>query len=139
MKIPHPWEDLSRRPHIEVQWPLLPQRLLSLTDGYSRIEIDRRLSQVQRRCALDHELCHIDLGVLGGCGGPGEWRIRRHSARRMIPIKMLGQAMAYTLDLDAVAFDCWVIRPVLDDRLTWLTDAERAHLEAVTAHHRETA
>ncbi len=132
----HPWHDLLGRQHIDVQWPQLAVEILADTDGQDSIRIDPRLTQVARRCALDHELAHIDLGHIGGCNPAGERAARQLSARRLIPLVGLAQAMAATLDLDDVAEDCWVIRDVLDDRLAGLTQDEHWYLTAATAHHR---
>lgn len=125
--------------HIDVASPILTFPTIALTDGYSRIEIDRRLSQTGRRCALDHELAHIDLGHVGGCSSRQEAAARRLSSRRLVPLPALTAALAYTTNLDYAAWDLWVTRDVLDDRLAALTDAERAAVMETTSHHRDTA
>ncbi len=135
----HPWRRLRARPDITVSWPVLRPPTMALTDGHSRIEIDRRLTQAARRCAVDHEMAHIELGHVDGCTGREERAARKLSARRMIPLPALTTALAFTVDLDYAAWDLWVIRGVLEDRLEHLTDIERTAVMDATAHHREYA
>lgn len=135
----HPWRRVRAMQQIEVESPILAWPTLALTDGYSRIEIDRRLTQAGRRCALDHELAHIDLGHVGGCGGRQEAAARRLSSRRLLPLPALVAALTYTTDLDYASWDLWVTRDVLDDRLAALSDTERMLIMDATAHHRDAA
>lgn len=135
----HPWRRLSEMPRIDVLWTDLPDDLIAETDGLTVIEMDRRLMQVDRRCALDHELAHIDLGHIRGCNGREETAARRLSARRLLPLSCLTTALAYTTDLEYAAWDLWVTRDVLDDRLDSLTEAERAAIMDATEHHRQWA
>lgn len=62
-----PWGDLTERSHVVVSHEVLDDE-----DAYTviddadagtarRIVLEKRLSQVERRCALAHELAHIDL------------------------------------------------------------------------------
>lgn len=138
MPLFHPWRALRALPHIDLSWPTLTTEL-GRTDGVSRIEIDRRLGEAARRCVLAHELAHVNAGH--GCRQPArsERRIRVATARKLLPLPILTGALAYTLDLDYVAWDCWVTRDVLDDRLESLTDAERHAIMDATAHHRDSA
>lgn len=94
---------------------------------------------MQRRCAVDHELAHVELGHVGGCSAANEQAARLRSSRRLLPVRMLAQALAFTLDLDAVAWDCWVTPRVLGDRLSTLDPGEHDRLMAATEHHRESA
>lgn len=134
----HPWRELRRMPHIALSWPILHAQL-GRTDGHSRIELDRRLGQAERRCTLAHELVHVELGH--GCRQPEpvEARVRAMTARRLLPLRALATALAYSLELEHVAFDCWVTRDVLDDRLADLKPAEYDYLMERTKHHREDA
>ncbi len=135
MAIPHPWRELRGLPHIDLSWHDLPVEF-GRTDGCS-IEMDRRLSQVQRRCTLAHELTHIRRGHQTVQPPAVERSVRLETARRLLPLAILTGALAYTLDLDYAAWDCWVTRDVLEDRLDGLTDYERAAVMAATAHHRD--
>ena len=48
-------------PHITVH-PLELKRLSAVADGHSTIWLDQRLTVVEARCALAHELVHLELG-----------------------------------------------------------------------------
>lgn len=138
MPLFHPWRALRALPQIDLSWPTLAAEL-GRTDGVARIEIDRRLGQAARRCVLAHELAHVLAGH--GCRQPAaaEKRVRVYTARKLLPLPILTGALAYTVDLDYVAWDCWVTRDVLDDRLESLTAAEHDAIMAATAHHRDSA
>lgn len=137
MQIPHPWRELRAMPQIDLTWHELPVEF-GRTDGRT-IEMDRRLSQVQRRCTLAHELMHIRRGHTTAQPPEVERLVCVETARRLVPLPALTTALAYTTDLDYAAWDLWVTRDVLDDRLEALTDAEHAAVMAATAHHRDTA
>lgn len=134
----HPWRALRALPTVDVTWPLL-RVAYGRTDGLSVIEIDRRLGQTERRCTLTHELVHIERGHT--CAQPPvvEHAVCVETARRLIPLLALTTALAYSTDLDFAAWDLWVTRDVLDDRLDGLTGDERAVVMAATAHHRDWA
>lgn len=132
----HPWRELRARQHIEVLWPQMKLEIEGRTDGLTWIEIARRLGQAERRCTLTHELVHIDLGHTCEQSEAIERKVRLETARRLIHIKLLGAALAYTLHLDDVALDIWVTRSVLDDRLSELTENEHLYLMRKTEHHR---
>lgn len=122
--------------HIDVAWPVLHAEA-GRTDGYSMIEIDRRLGQTARRCVVEHERTHVLLGH--ACQQPEaiERQVRDRVARRLLPLGLLEQALAFTLDLDLASWECWVTRDVMDDRLAMLTGSEHERLMLATAHHRD--
>lgn len=134
----HPWRRLRSLPQVDVSWPVLATEL-GRTDGLTRIEIDRRLGQAARRCVLTHELVHVERGQ--GCRQPPtiERLVCIETARRLVPLSALTIALAYTTDLDYAAWDLWVTRDVLDDRLGSLSDAEKEAVMEATAHHRDSA
>lgn len=134
----NPWRQLRALAGVDVSWPLLTAEL-GRTDGLSRIEIDRRLGQAERRCVLTHELVHLEHGH--GCRQPPsvERLVRVEAARRLIPLPALTTALAYSTSLEYAAWDLWVTGEVLEDRLDTLSKAEVQAVEDATAHHREWA
>lgn len=120
-------------PHVIVEWTDdLPARVLGDTDGVSHIRLAKDLLQVERRCTITHEVIHVERGHTGGCDETAEARVRRESARRLITIRELGEALAFhgELDLEGVADELWVdvdtLRVRLDPRN--LHPAERHYL-----------
>lgn len=58
-----PWEDLGRRhPEIHVDWCWDGSARAAWVPCEKVILINRDLTKVQRRCALAHEIAHIDCG-----------------------------------------------------------------------------
>jgi hypothetical protein len=80
----HPWRDLRGRTHLAFHVAPLP----AATGGAvhvrrgdrSLIILDPNLTQVERRCALAHELVHDERG--GGCDQPGMPDMWAHVALR---------------------------------------------------------
>lgn len=132
----HPWRRFGKMPEVTLVWRDLPGSLIATTDGRYVITVDRRLMQVDRRCAIDHELAHIELGHVGGATWREERAARLLSARRLVSLESLGDALAFTLDLTHVAWSCWVTPLVLSDRLDHLTPREHKYLMRRTKHHR---
>jgi len=86
--------------------------------------------QAERRCSINHEWWHHKRGPF-----PEEFRDREEkiiellSARELITIYDLGEAMAWTSDMGEVADELWVDLPCLWARLEGLTDDERRYLD----------
>lgn len=114
----------------------MPEDVLADTDGVTCIRLDSRLLQVERRIAIDHELAHIELGHTCGADPAQELAARRRSARRLIDIKDLAEAVRWTTDVSEVADTLWVTEDVLTTRMQHLHPAERHLLLRATAHHR---
>lgn len=122
--------------HINLRWTDDDEELDGANAWYywSRDEIvmDSRLNQRERRSVLGHEIAHaihrdrpsgvevIDLIQ--------EVHADRWASRRLIEIRALGEALAWSQNLDEVAEEMWVTRDLLDTRLQHLHPAERAYL-----------
>lgn len=65
--------------------------------------------------------------------------VSRESARRLVTLEQLSEALAWTLRDDELTEELWVDRPTLRARLRSLTDAEHAYLAARLVHHLESA
>lgn len=140
-----PWADLNDRPHI-----CLDAHSVELPAGQGwwlpdvlGIVLDRRLTRVERRCALAHELRHVDhddVQVSGiGPDGPRiarrqETRADREAARRLIEVEALAVALAaHPDDATAVADELDVTTEVLHCRLADLESDEVAALRTALA------
>lgn len=136
----NPWADLGARPHIccdshSIELPAGSGWWLPDVLG---IVLDRRLSRVERRCALAHELQHVDHGDVQvhsvGPDGPRmairqERRADREAARRLIEVHALIAAMkAHPYDPAHVAEELDVTVDVLRCRLESLNPEEKALL-----------
>ena len=136
----NPWADLHARPHI-----CCDAHTVELPTGHGwwlpevmGIVLDRRLTRVQRRCALAHELRHVDHHDVQvahiGPDGPRlarrqEARADREAARRLVDLEVLAAALcAHPDDPAAVADELDVTCDVLHCRLDQLTDHERQQL-----------
>lgn len=137
----NPWQRLA------AEWPHIPVNYEDLGNvhkhGVSRwaadgkpleIVLHERLTQVQRRCALAHELAHLDRGApCESLRASIERRVIAETARYLLPdLDLLAAALA-VYDLRRAANELWVTFPVLVDRLRGLTDHE---LDFVTERRR---
>ena len=91
------------------------------TDGVD-IWVDDRLNDVQRKCAIEHELIHVERGHSTVQVEAVEMSVRYEAARRLLPIAGLGSCEGSTLA--QVARNLGVTRQVLMDRAATLTDAQ---------------
>lgn len=135
-----PWADLHARPHICCDWHSveLPVGQAWWLPDVLGIVLDRRLTRVERRCALAHELRHVDhddeqLAHIGP-DGPRlarrqEARANREAAHRLIDLQALAHALRTHPDHPAaVAEELDVTVDVLHCRLDTMTSPERAAL-----------
>lgn len=126
-----PWGTLRRLTHIHVAFVRMPDGVPGRTDGLRVIWLDKSLQQVERRCALAHELVHIEFGH-EGCQRPGiEHQVRVETARRLITIEDLCRHLAWARSSQELAEDLWVTTDVLTDRQQSLTPDEAAQLSLV--------
>jgi hypothetical protein len=128
----HPWRELRALSHITVEWVELPEGVHARTNGVDRILIDKWLLQVERRCALAHELQHIRMGHGGHQLPRIELMVRVIVARRLITLEDLVAACCWSRDnLWEIAEELWVTPEVLWDRLTHLDAKERNVLNSI--------
>jgi Zn-dependent peptidase ImmA (M78 family) len=132
----HPWRALRDHPDIDVEWTPLPDGILALTDGRTRIWIDPRQHQAKRRCTLAHELAHIELGHTGGCTHREDRAADQIAARRLIPLDRLADALTWARSLEEAAEELWVDVAMLRARLDGLHPPEERYLTArITARY----
>lgn len=120
----HPWRALRDEwPHVEVEHTSdLPPGRLADTNGVDEIRIRARLLQVERRCALAHELVHLEHGDGGRCTPEVEATVTLDAARRLIPWPRLLAAVRWARSEQELADELWVTLPLLRAR----TDALHA-------------
>lgn len=133
----HPWRRLRELDDIEVIWRdrLRDGDVGHCLHAHRVILMSRRQTQAERRCTITHELVHLERGpVAEHRREHEEVLVERESARLLIDIRKLGEALAWTSDLDQVAEELWVDVPMLQARLDGLHPAERGYLRERLAH-----
>lgn len=116
---PNPWALLRVRPWLELVWTHhLPAGIRAATDG-TRIWITHGLSQRERRCALMHELIHIDHGHTGHQPPGVEQLVEAVTARTLLPSLDTVRRTLMLADgrIDVAAEELWVTEAVLRSRL----------------------
>lgn len=129
----HPWRDLRRR-DLTVLWrDHIPGDLHSATDG-RKIVMRRGLTQTQRRCALAHELVHIDMGHHGHMPPMMERLVHQKAAQRLITWARLAHAAVWATNVHEWASALWVTPAILHARIDTLTRTDRTTLGQLITH-----
>jgi Zn-dependent peptidase ImmA (M78 family) len=137
-----PWRDLAQRTDLTFVVTRLPVGEAWYFHDIRGIAIDDRLDKVRRRCALAHELAHIDLGhhtQTAGCGA-GTSRIARRrevhadqlAAERLITVDDLAEAFrwVHVVGPEEAAAELGVTTELVKRRVKTLTAEEKAYIEA---------
>ncbi|WP_083504820.1 ImmA/IrrE family metallo-endopeptidase [Nesterenkonia jeotgali] len=111
-----PWEQARTIPGLTVRVTRLPDLLYGCTDG-TCIYLDDRLTETELRCTLTHELVHLASGHADCQPPPEERRVRRHTARLLIPSARLYDVSRWTACIHEAAEELNVTVGVLKDRL----------------------
>lgn len=134
MHLPHPWRDLRALAHVVVHYVELHPGVWGVGDGESRIWLDHRLGQVERRCTLAHELEHLYRGHHGCQDAAAEAVVAAAAARYLLPDPhVVADALVWAHgDVEAAADELWVDEPTLRARLDarYLRPGERAIIVA---------
>lgn len=130
-----PWRDIGARlPDVVVSLQDIAPARAAWVAGPRVVFLDKRLSTVEGRCALAHELAHIDLDHkprgIAYFDRRQEREADRLAARRLIPIDRLADVLMWTRDEGAVAEALHVDVDTVNCRLSSLHPAERHHIEA---------
>lgn len=123
-----PWQHLRHFPHIRVIRAALPDGTVARTDGHSTIWLDHDLLQCEERCALTHELVHIERGHRREQPAAVEYAVREETARRLISFEWLVDAMQWSLCPNELADELCVTPEVVRDRIETLTTKEKAYI-----------
>ena len=127
----HPWRRFRDRTDWLLVWDTLPAGLLAYTSHSNRtVFLDKRLTQVERRCTIAHELEHFDIPTPRNpvLVARLERQIDQRVARLLIPLDRLGDALAWAHSLTEAAEELWVDEDTLRTRLEHLHPAERAYI-----------
>lgn len=133
-----PWRDAEMRyPAVHIDWHQLAPAHAAWIPSEGVILVDDSLSPAEQRCALAHELAHLDTddSAVSMCW----FRTRQESAadqltaRRLIVIDDLIEVLRYSVDPREVAAELDVSVPVLAMRWRWMHPAERGLLRRASA------
>lgn len=131
---PHPWRMLRELPEITLTWHESGPAGEFFHEAMT-LSIRHGLTQAQRRSVVRHELEHYARGPVWEA-----WREREElacevaSARYLIDIRKLGEAMAWAHGIEEVADELWVDEDLVRVRLDHLHPAERAYLRERLEH-----
>lgn len=135
----HPWCEFRSLTDWTLTWAALPARIMGLTCWADQtVTLDRTLLQAERRCTIAHEVEHIRRGpvpVEPVLAAREEAAVEQAVARRLITIRALGEALAWSQHPAVVADELWVDEDTLRVRLEHLHPAERAYLKRRLEHH----
>lgn len=115
----------------------LPEQVRGVYDVATHtVWLERRLTQRERRCTLEHELVHAERGDAPladpVANAKQEQLVHREAARRLIPVEHLADALRWAIEARELAECLDVDLPTLQARLDALNTAEREHLEQIT-------
>lgn len=129
-----PWGKLRQLAHIAIIWTRPHSHAPAATDGTSRIWLDPELNQIERRCALTHELMHIHYGHHGCQPLAIERRVCLESARLLVSFEDLAAQAPWAHTMGELAEDLSVTEAVLIYRLQTL-DGDQLQQLWPNEHH----
>jgi hypothetical protein len=137
----HPWRVLRAMKHVEVEWTdSLPADRLADTDGLANVRMAKHQLQVQSRVSITHEIIHMERGDTCGSSDAIEAAVRRETARRLIRLGDLVDAVLFHgEDCTGLADELWVDDETLLTRLQYLHPSERGYLLRRTSMKEHTA
>jgi len=128
----HPWREFRTFADWTLAWAPLPADLMGATSWPDRtVTIDKRLLQAERRCTIAHEMEHIRRGPVPTdrvLAAREELAVDVSVARKLIDVRHLGEALAWSQVMAEVADELWVDEATLTTRLAHLHPSERAYL-----------
>jgi hypothetical protein len=132
-----PWKTLAAQPDLTMLVTRLPAGQAWWLPDERGIVLDDRLGQVERRCALEHELQHAAAGDTCCDVGPDGGRLSRRqerrtddrAAQRLISIDELADALVWCLGYDELAEHLHVDERTVRARIRTLTDQEKAYID----------
>lgn len=134
MTVIHPWRMLRSLPHITLAWHDGPPDGRFIHETMT-LTLRRGMTQAKRRTVVHHELLHYFRGpVWKSWREAEEASLEVASARELIDIRKLGEAMAWAHCEEEVADELFVDEELVRVRLTHLHPAERAYLQERLSH-----
>jgi hypothetical protein len=120
----------DRYPDVTIRHRLLGGVPAALSPNRRVILIERTMDRRARRCALAHEVAHLDLGHgIPLCEGREERRADETAASRLIPLDRLADVLRWALSPDEVAHDLDVTPHLARVRIRSLSPDEKAWIE----------
>lgn len=131
-----PWVDAQQRyPDIHIEWHAIAPVRAAWIPSERVILVDESISTVERRCALAHEIAHIDTGDLATelCwyAARQETAADKLAARRLVDVHDLAARARYCRDPRELADELGVTLNVLVLRCTLLHPSERGLINRV--------
>jgi hypothetical protein len=126
----HPWREIRKRGDgVRLFFTQFEDGRVAATQG-QHVYLDRRLLQVERRCAIQHEQIHLERGE-DGCTDDQvkESVVRRVTARRLLSAHQLVPVAQWTQSIEEAADELWVTPEVLRDFMASLSPVERLMIE----------
>jgi Zn-dependent peptidase ImmA (M78 family) len=126
-----PGADVAKRyPHVTVRWKPLGGVPAIAAPSCDLILIERNLPAIERRCALAHEVAHLDLAHGAPiCEGKEERAADLLAARRLISTEELADVLRWALGAEEVADALNVTLHIARTRVRNLTDDEKQWIE----------
>jgi len=133
----HPWREFRERHDILLFFTEFDDGRVAATHG-THVYLDKRLLQVERRCAIQHEQIHLERGE-DGCTDDQvkESVVRRVTARRLLTAPQLVPVAQWTQSVEEAADELWVTPEVLRDFMAALTPVERLMIECAVRAAKE--
>lgn len=121
-------ERLAEALGVRIVTHRLPGLLVAATDGMT-LYLDDRLTDRERRCAIYHELVHIEAGH-GDCQPPAtEKKVRAVAAARLVSWEAVWEHAPWAHSLDELAEDVMVTKSVLRNWIRALPMENRIMLQ----------
>lgn len=121
---------LARYPDVVVRWRHLGGVPAAVCRRRRVILIEHDMPAAERRCALAHEIAHLDLDHRAPIHEGNEERLADElSAARLLPTDRLAQVLRWALSPEEVADELGVTTHLVRVRLRALTACEKQRIE----------
>ncbi len=125
----HPWRRLRDLTEVRLEWQDTDDEWGHYDFARDCVVIATGMTQAERRCTLTHELIHRERGpVPPHLQEKEEEIVRDLTARRLIGMAELAEAMLWSYDEFEIAEELWVDEPTVTDRLRNLSAHESRFL-----------
>lgn len=121
-------ERLAEKMGVRIVTHRLPGFLVAATDGRT-IYVDDRLTLRERRCAIYHELVHVEMGHRECQPAAVEKKVRAAAAARLVSWETVWEHAPWAHSLDELAEELMVTRSVLSDWIKALPTGARSALQ----------
>lgn len=126
----HPWRALRHLPEVRLEWQDVDHEMGHYDFAADCITITSGMTQAERRCTLTHELIHRERGpVAEHLREKEEAIVRDLTARRLIPLHALMEAIMWSYNELEMSEELWVDEGIVRDRLAGLDPIEVAQVE----------